>query len=163
MIKLIIIIAILIIFAVLLYLGHTSEKELNSQMSFRESMDLTDLPVVTFYQGNKKVNFLLDTGSNDSIINEEAVKKLKLEHEKLDVVSEIYGIGGKTFAPHAKIAFKYKDLTFKYNFQVVDLSPTFNTIKEQTGVVIHGILGSCVFREYKYILDFNNLVAYSKK
>ena len=155
MIKLIIIIAILIIFAVLLYLGHTSEKELNSQMSFRESMDLTDLPVVTFYQGNKKVNFLLDTGSNDSII--------KLEHEKLDVVSEIYGIGGKTFAPHTKIAFKYKDLTFKYNFQVVDLSPTFNTIKEQTGVVIHGILGSCFFREYKYILDFNNLVAYSKK
>ena len=57
----------------------------------------------------------------------------------------------------------WKDLTFKYNFQVVDLSPTFNTIKEQTGVIIHGILGSCFFREYKYILDFNNLVAYSKK
>ena len=86
MIKLIIIIAILIIFAVLLYLGHTSEKELNSQMSFRESMDLTDLPVVTFYQGNKKVNFLLDTGSNDSIINEEAVKNYirnQLQEDKL--------------------------------------------------------------------------------
>ena len=38
-------------------------------MSFKEAMDLVELPVVTFYNGDKKLNFLLDTGSNISQIN----------------------------------------------------------------------------------------------
>ena len=162
MIKLIIIIAILIIFAVLLYLGHTSEKELNSQMSFRESMDLTELPVVTFYQGEKKINFLLDTGSNNSLLN--AYCGLDIEFKGTDAKTEIYGINGeKIVAKCAKIKFSYKDFTFDYNFQICDLSSTFEAIKKETGVTIHGILGNQFFKEYSYILDFDKLVAYSKK
>ena len=38
-------------------------------MSFKEAMDLVELPVVTFYNGDKKLNFLLDTGSNMCVIN----------------------------------------------------------------------------------------------
>ena len=38
-------------------------------MSFQNSMDLAELPVVTFRQGDKKINFLLDTGSNNCIID----------------------------------------------------------------------------------------------
>ena len=33
-------------------------------MSFQNSMDLAELPVITFHQGNEKINFILDTGSN---------------------------------------------------------------------------------------------------
>ena len=36
----------------------------SSEISFREAMDLAELPVITFYNGDKKINFLLDTGSN---------------------------------------------------------------------------------------------------
>ena len=32
-------------------------------MSFQNSMDLADAPVVTLYQGDKKINFILDTGA----------------------------------------------------------------------------------------------------
>lgn len=163
MIKVIIIVVILIIFAVLFYLGDKADKELASQMSFKEAMDLTDLPVVTFYQGDKKINFLLDTGSNDSLINGDAVKKLELAYEKTQSISEVYGIGGKTVVSHVNINFEYKNIKFKYNFQVANLTPTFDVIKQETGVVIHGILGSCFFKEFKYILDFDKFVAYSKK
>ena len=38
----------------------------SSEISFREAMDLAELPVITFYNGDKKINFLLDTGSNIS-------------------------------------------------------------------------------------------------
>ena len=38
-------------------------------MSFKEAMDLVELPVVTFLNGKEKLNFLLDTGSNISQIN----------------------------------------------------------------------------------------------
>ena len=35
-------------------------------MSFKQGMDLTGIPVCTFNQGDKKLNFILDTGSTDN-------------------------------------------------------------------------------------------------
>ena len=40
------------------------------KISFRESMDLVQLPIVTFMNNGKKLNFLLDTGASYSSINE---------------------------------------------------------------------------------------------
>ena len=44
-----------------------------------------------------------------------------------------------------------------------DMSSSFDVIKRSTGVNIHGILGTAFFNKYKYILDFDKLIAYSKK
>lgn len=157
-----IIIFLITTIAIVYWITKDTNKRINSYMSFRESMDLTELPVVTFYQGDKKINFLLDTGSNNSLIN--AYCGLDIEFNGTNVESEIYGINGeKIMAKCAKIKFSYKDFTFNYNFQVCDLSNTFEAIKKETGVNIHGILGNQFFKEYSYILDFNKLVAYSKK
>ena len=49
-------------------------KKNNSKISFKEAMDLAELPVVTFYNGDVKLNFLLDTGSNISYINKSIVE-----------------------------------------------------------------------------------------
>ena len=51
-------------------------------MSFMESMNLTELPVVTFYQEDKKFNFLLDTGSSDCIIDSNILDQI--EHQEYD-------------------------------------------------------------------------------
>ena len=51
-------------------------------MSFKEAMDLVELPVVTFYNGDKKLNFLLDTGSNISQINSSILPLL--DYKKID-------------------------------------------------------------------------------
>ena len=158
----IIIILFLVTISIIYYIVRETNNKIDSYMSFRESMDLTELPVVTFYQGDKKINFLLDTGSNNSLIN--AYCGLDIEFNGTNVESEIYGINGeKIMAKCAKIKFSYKDFIFDYNFQVCDLSNTFEAIKKETGVNIHGILGNQFFKEYSYILDFNKLVAYSKK
>ena len=157
-----IIIFLITTIAIIYWITKDTNKRINSYMSFRESMDLTELPVVTFYQGDKKINFLLDTGSNNSLIN--AYCGLDIEFNGTNIESEIYGINGeKIMAKCAKIKFSYKNFTFDYNFQVCDLSNTFEAIKKETGVNIHGILGNQFFKEYSYILDFNKLVAYSKK
>ena len=34
---------------------------------------------------------------------------------------------------------------------------TFNWLKQNKGVTVHGLLGSNFFNTYKYILDFNKL------
>ena len=47
------------------------------RMSFRETMDLTGLPVVTFKQGENKFNFVLDTGAVSSIIDLRVLDKLQ--------------------------------------------------------------------------------------
>ena len=41
----------------------------NQVFGFKTSIELTGLPIIVFYQNNKKYNFLLDTGSNVSYIN----------------------------------------------------------------------------------------------
>ena len=41
-------------------------------MDFKSAVDLTGVPMITFTQGDKKYNFIVDTGSNVSYINQAA-------------------------------------------------------------------------------------------
>ena len=139
-------------------------KEVRSRkdkMSFKESMDLTELPIVTFYtENNNKLNFLLDTGSNTSYINEKVLNSIK--HKKLPYTSKVMGLGEQQECQFIKTIFYYKDYQFECVLQSIDLSNTFDQIKNDSGVSIHGILGSRFFAQYKYVLDFNELIAYRK-
>lgn len=131
-------------------------------MSFREAMDLTDLPIVTFYNNGNKFNLLLDTGANLSVIDSNALDKLN--YEELDTIGTVFGMeGNKTEVNHIKAYLEYKDKKYEETFQVVDMSASFNQIKEESGVNLSGILGSLFFKKYQYILDFDALIAYSKK
>lgn len=131
-------------------------------ISFQNSMDLTGLPVVTFHQGEKKINFILDTGSTDCVIDSSYLKKLK--HKKLDVVMNNQGIDGiKQKVNTCLINIYYKDKGYECPCLIRDMSVSINNIKESTGVTVHGLLGSKFFNEFKYVLDFDELIAYSKE
>ena len=160
----IIIILFLITISVIYYIVRETNSKIDSYMSFRESMDLTELPVVTFYQGDTKINFLLDTGSNNSIINEKALKELKIKHKNLNIKTATTGVDGEDVEGYkVEVEFNYKGYFFLYHFQIMNISKAFDSIKKETGVTIHGILGNQFFKQYSYILDFEKLVAYSKK
>lgn len=132
------------------------------KMSFRESMDLADMPVVTFYQGDKKFNFLLDTGSNYSHISKEAAKEIK--GEIVDTKAKVSGIGEGMTSSIYKTTISYKDANYDIDLCVTDhLTDAFAAIKKETGVQVHGLIGNQFFQKYKYVLDFKELVAYSKK
>ena len=161
--ELIIILVIIIFIAYIVNKIEATKKEINSRMSFKEALDLIELPIVTFYQGDKKLNFMLDSGSNLSIIDINAVNNLKLKYVKLNKVSGILGINGETRdAGFVNLKFSYKHINFDYDFQYLDLSNVVDSLK-QDGITIHGILGNQFFVKYKYVLDFNDLIAYSKK
>lgn len=130
-------------------------------MSFQNSIDLAELPVVTFYQGNKRINLLLDTGSNNCIIDKKFLKSIK--HEMLKYSTNIFGLEGNSQESEmCTIRMSYKGKEYEYPYVVQDMSTAFNSIKKETGVTIHGMLGSKFFNEFKYILDFDELIAYSK-
>lgn len=132
-------------------------------MSFKEAMDLVELPVVTFYNGDKKLNFLLDTGSNISQINSSILPLLdhkKVEKKDMDVI----GIeGNKVNTEFCEMTITYKGQEFVGEFCIHDLDDAFAIVKEESGVQIHGILGSLFFQKYKYVFDFASLIAYTKK
>lgn len=131
----------------------------SSEISFREAMDLAELPVITFYNGDKKINFLLDTGSNISYLNESIVSSLVTESTGEE--SNIIGIeGNKVNCKICKMIIRRKNQEFEEEFSIADLNKAFRIVKEESGVQIHGILGSRFFEKYKYVLDFKDYIAY---
>lgn len=136
-------------------------KQKNSTMSIKESMDLVNLPVVTFENNGNKYNFIIDTGANDSIINESCENILVTPHKSKNIVQGIIGDNKKCHT--VTIEFSYKNMTFETMFNVVDLKALFDTIKEDYGVTIHGILGTNFLDKYNYIIDFKDYVIYRKK
>lgn len=132
------------------------------KMSFSDSFKLTGQPIVIFNQGKKTFNFLLDSGSTDCIIDSNVLDKI--EHEKINAVTTLSGMDGIDHeVPYCKITLYFNDRGYEYAYLINDMGKIFKSIKEATGVTLHGILGTKFFNEFKYVLDFDELIAYSKQ
>ena len=96
------------------HLYRNKQKE-KTKISFKEGLDLTELPIVTFYQNGKKLHFLLDTGSNISYINKEVLNSI--EAEDLNALSNTFGVEGNGVETHHyMIEVGYKNQKFKEEF-----------------------------------------------
>ncbi len=134
----------------------------HNEISFRAGFDLTDMPVITLYQGDKKFNFLLDTGSTDSIIDSNILKEI--DYKVKNTVSNLFGMEGQTKqVKSCEITLYFGNKGYTYDYLINDMSQAFGQIKDSTGVNLHGIIGSKFFNKFRYVLDFAELIAYSKK
>lgn len=158
-----IMLTVVILFIIISGIEDYCKQNKRVNMSFKEAMDLVELPVVTFLNGDKKLNFLLDTGSNISQINSSVLPFLdykKVEEKNMDVI----GIeGNKVNTEFCEMTITYKGQEFVNEFCIHDLDDAFAIVREESGVQIHGILGSLFFQKYKYVFDFASLIAYTKK
>lgn len=156
-----VIMMLLIILSIISYYIVKQARIRRYTLSFKDAMDLVELPVVTFYHGKKKLNFLLDTGSSESIINSSSLDKLI--YTELDYQKPLMGMEGNVCMNKTiTTIISYSGLKFDHPFIAANMSEAFGKIKEETGVTIHGILGSDFFTRYKYVLDFDKLVFYKK-
>ena len=132
-------------------------------ISFKEGMDLTGLPICTFSQGDKRLNFILDTGSDVSIIDSNILDQI--EHSVLeDTEGNLYGVDGvRTKVPVCTITLNYRNKDYPGAFLVRNMKEAFGNMKNDHGVNLHGLIGSRFFNQYKYVLDFADLIAYSKE
>ena len=77
--------------------------------------------------------------------------------------SNLFGLEGKRRLVKAcRICLSYKGGQYEYDYLISDMKDAFTNIKQTTGVTLHGILGSKFFNTYKYVLDFDKMIAYSK-
>ena len=161
MIEILLIIAVAVA-AVSVYLLKKDEPQ--NPLSFYESMKLCNLPIITMRVGDEDLNFLLDTGSMESIMDIRVINLLKLPYKPHEKTFDIYGVTGTTVkVPSVLINLEYKGNVYEGHFMAQNLGDSMDMVKQEYGVRIHGILGAKFFDKYKYVLDFKTLTAYTKK
>ena len=131
-------------------------------MSFLEGLHLTGLPIVSFHYKGNIMNFVLDTGSNRCYVDKKSLEKVEAAYQEAEEEILTAGSPAKQFG-FATLQLEHKNQTFDLNCTVLDMSETTAEIKSTFGVTIHGLIGTDFFEDYKYILDFNEMVAYSLK
>ena len=160
-----IIVAVIALILGVVVFVHFQNKQYD-KISFKETLDLTGLPIITFHhkdaQNNDiKLNFLLDTGATNSIIHAPVVNVCKtVELQGQTVMCGLEGTNRT--ASNVGIILERDGKEFRDAFQVSDMSSIFGQIKEVTGATLHGVLGDSFFRRYKYVIDFEDYIAYSK-
>lgn len=147
---------------IILTIKFIAYKRLNF-ISLQESLNLVGLPIITLVSNGHKLNFILDTGSNESHISNEAFEKLHLE--KKPTTTQVYGAGGVALSiGKVELEFTYKKATYTTTLIISKtLDDTFKALKESEGASIHGILGNDFLIKYSYVMDFASLIAYSKR
>lgn len=161
--KIIFIICAILFVALFVTFFEDLKRSNRKKISFKEALDLTELPVITFIGEGKKLNFLIDTGANNSILNESVANKMKLKCEEFDGVETNTAGGNINLNKVTNLAIKFDDKReYDERFLITDMDEAFNSVKAETGVMIHGILGSNFFAKYKYIIDYDSLALYVK-
>lgn len=130
-------------------------------ISFWETFQLTRLPIVCFKQKDRVLNFIFDSGSDHNIIDKSALDKIECEYTNEE--GSVFGINGNLDKTKVcTIHLSYKDIDYPANFLVCDMSGAVERLKHLHGTTIHGLIGTEFFNQYKYVLDFDKLIAYSK-
>ena len=139
-------------------------KNNKSKISFKESFDLLNVPIITFTYNNRKLHFLFDTGSSLSHIRPELIKSLKLKKQKTESSGSIAANGVINFNGICSIPLGYKEEKYNADFMITEgITASLDTIKQDFNIEVHGILGCDFFNKYNYVIDFKEAVIYSKK
>lgn len=132
--------------------------------SLKETMTDIGVPIVTLKNGEKEFNFILDTGSDishiDSNIKDSLSDTEEIEGDNLTVTTANGSVESNN--NWIRVPLNYKKQSFIEDFMPLDLHDSFEVLREDTGIQLHGILGGTFLRKYRYVLDYVDLVAYTK-
>jgi len=129
--------------------------------SFGKGFKSPNLPIATVYQDNKDFNFIIDTGSDDNVINRDALKDIN--HEMIEHQGTLAGVGGVFEVEACTIPFQLEGENFSAKFIIADhLKDAFDSIRKEHAIPLHGMLGSKFLMENHIVLDFTHFVAYNK-
>ena len=132
-------------------------------ISFASGFTSPNIPIVTFYQGDKQLNFIIDSGSDNNVIDASILPKL--EYEKIENKDNIHltGLNGSQAVQICRVPFRAGDEDYTEEFLVSDtLAESFKILYRTHAIPLHGMIGSKFLRKNNIILDFVNMIAYNK-
>lgn len=125
-----------------------------------------NLPIIALSNNGNVLNFLLDSGSNISHICAEYYEILDAELLGTYENGEVAGLGATNTGVTMCMATLNDTIgnEYKVNLSVSNqLSAVTRNIEVNTGVKIHGLLGTDFLRGYNYVIDFKSLKVYPEK
>ena len=133
-------------------------------VSFSQGFVSPDIPIATFYQGDKELHFILDSGSNDNVISHTFLKQLDYNMKESNPESDVLaGVGGVKPVKVCTLSFSTEETKYTADFLVSDsLDEAFQGIRKGHCITIHGMLGSKFLRQHNVVIDYTTLSAYSK-
>lgn len=134
-----------------------------ARISFESTLRLVGIPIITLENNNKQYNFILDTGATTSLVNSSIINELQ-NKEVVDGEDLVSGLNPDINYKASRYIIEFNILNdkFKHQFSVFNLNDTFMDLAQETGIMVHGLLGSDFFRDKKYILDYNEHLLYHK-
>lgn len=135
----------------------------DNKISFKETFDLLNAPIISFTCEGKKLHFLLDTGSSLSHIRPEVADNLGVDKQS-STGGTLSANGIIASNGRCSIPLMYKDEKYVADFMITkELANSLDILKRDFNLEVHGVLGCDFFDKYNYVVDFKEAVAYSKK
>lgn len=125
--------------------------------SLSYGLDKTKLPIIPVEVEGKYLCFVIDTGSTCSLINSNVVEYFK------DIVTPVgnYNISGIDGTKHKvdviTLPFFFEGQSYNPKFCVKPLFEAFKDIETESGIQIHGLLGTDFLMENRWIIDLDKL------
>ena len=131
-------------------------------INIKDSLEMFCHPIIPFYSGGVRLNFLLDTGASNSLIDPNSLKNIKYELIKTDEQCSVSGISGDPiYFDLCALSMEYKDSEFSFIFGMMDISERFNEMTDGK-INIDGVIGTDFLESYGYVIDFSDAVVYVK-
>ena len=165
MIVLNIIIIILMVIFIAIFINVIEDHKNYKKISFKETMDLLNIPIITFTCNKKKLHFLFDSGSSYSHISPEAISYVGKKSENVGKNIQTIGAGGTlNNNKHCLLKLNYNGEVYDSDFIVTEqLAQQLESIKKDFNIEIHGLLGGDFLSKYDYVMDFKEFVVYSRR
>lgn len=118
----------------------------------------TGLPLIVTSGKLKNLCFLVDTGATHNILFTYVYEYFKDEFRVLEEKQNIMGIEGEyKETPVIEATFNFEGTDYTSTFSVLDATEAIAQVQKETGIQIHGVLGTQFLLENGWKIDFNKL------
>lgn len=131
-------------------------------INVKSSIETLRIPIIKTEIEGKKYNFIVDSGSDRSLIFKSILDSIK-DKTYLDKRVKVTTINDKTDVnPVCRLSFSIKNNVLSDDFIELKDSVSFAAIEDKYGIKIDGILGGIFLAENRWIIDYDNLVVWIK-
>lgn len=120
-------------------------------------LNSTRLSIILIDVKGEYLCYILDTGSTCSLIDSTVVEYFK---DIVELVGD-YHVSGIEGTKHKvdmiTLPFIFEGQVYKPKFYVKPLLDAFSGIEKESGIQVHGLLGTDFLLENQWIISFNNL------
>ena len=122
------------------------------------------LPLIVVKLFGNDICLMLDTGSNQNIIDESIYEHFKDKLTTSESSGEIIGLNGVSTKKGVKVnlPFTFENQEYEEPFVCSNTTEAFDAIEKESGIRIYGIIGNHFFLEHGWILDFEKIEVYKK-